>query len=83
MRGDGGGEFSKGALAALCTREEIRQKLTTAISPQHNGVAELQIAIIEAAGLAARIQAAVKYPNEAFPRGESLWAEQAHWACRA
>ena len=83
MRGDGGGEFSKDALGALCTTEKIRQKLTTANSPQHNGVAEQQIAIIEAAGLAARIQAAVKYPNEAFPRGESLRADRAHWACRA
>ena len=34
-------------------------------------VAEHQIAIIEVAGLAARIQAAAKYPNEVFPRGES------------
>ena len=38
-------------------------------SPQYNGVAERQIAIIEAAGLAARIQAAAKYPNQGFPRG--------------
>ena len=52
-------------------------------SPQYNGVAERQIAIIEAAGLAARIQAAAKYPNEGFPRGESLRAEQAHWDCHA
>ena len=83
VRSDGGGEFSKGAFGALCTKEKIRQEFTTADSPQYNGVAERQIAIIEAAGLAARIQAAAKYPNEVFPRGESLWAEQAHWACHA
>ena len=52
-------------------------------SPQYNGVAERQIAIIEAAGLAARIQAAAKYPNAVFPCGEILWVEQAHWACHA
>ena len=50
----------------------------TADSPQYNGVAERQIAIKEAASLAARIQVAAKYPNEVFPRGKSLSAEQAH-----
>ena len=79
VRSDGGGEFSKGAFGALYTTEKIRQEFTMiADSPQDNGVAERQIAIIEAAGLAARIQAAAKYLNEVFPRGESLWAEQAH-----
>ena len=79
----GGGEFSKGAFGALCTTEKIRQEFTTADSPQYNGVAERQLAIIEAASLAARIQAAAKYPNEVLPRGESLWAEQAQWAYHA
>ena len=83
VRSDGGGEFSKGAFGALCTTEKIRQEFTTEDSQQYNGVVERQIAIIEAAGLAARIQAAAKYPNEVFPRGESLRVEQAHWACRA
>ena len=82
-RSDRGGEFSKGVFDALCTTDKIRQEFTTADSPQYNGVAERQIAIMEAAGLAARIQAAVKYPNDVFPRGESLWAEQAPWACHA
>ena len=81
VRSDGGGEFSKGAFGALCTTEKIRQEFTTADSPKYNGIAERQIAIIEATGLAARIQAAAKYPNEVFSRGESLWTEQAHWAC--
>ena len=83
VRSDGGGEVSKGTLGALCTTEKIRQEFTAADSPQYNGVAERQIAIIEAAGLAARIQPAAKYPNEVFPREERLWAEQAHWACHA
>ena len=83
VRSDGGGESSKGVFGALCTTEKIRQEFTTADSPQYNGVAERQTAIIEAASLAARIQTVAKYPNENFPRGESLWAEQAHWACHA
>ena len=83
VRSDGGGEFSKGAFGALCTTEKVGQEFTTADSPQYNGVAERQITIIEAAGLAARIQAATKYHNEIFPRGENLWVEQAHWTCHA
>ena len=83
VRSDRGAEFSKGAFGALCATEKIRQEFTTADSPQYNGVADRQIAIIEAAGLATRIQAAAKYPNEDFPRGESLWAEQDNWACHA
>ena len=82
-RSNGDGEFSKGASGTRCTTGKMRQKFTTADSPQYNGVAERQIAIIEASGLAARVQAAAKYPDEVFPRGESLWAEQAHWACHA
>ena len=83
VRSDGGSEFSKGTFSAICTTEKTRQEFTTADSPQYNGVAERQITIIEAAGLAARIEAAAKYPNGVFPRGKSLWAEQAHWACHA
>ena len=78
VRSDGGGEFSKGAFWCLCTTVKVRQEFTAADPPQYNGVAERQIAIIEAAGLAARIQAAAEYPNEVCPRGESLWAEQAY-----
>ena len=51
---------------------KIRQEFTTADPSQHNGVAERQIAITEAVGLAARIQAAAKCLNEVCPRGESL-----------
>ena len=83
VRSDGGGEFSKGAYAALCTTGKIMQEFTTADSPQYNRVAERQITIIEAAGLASRIQAAAKYPNEVCPRGGSWWAEEAHRACHA
>ena len=74
VRNDGGGEVLKGAFGALCTPEKTRQVFTTADSPQYNGVAERQIAIIETAGLAARIQAAAKYPSKVLPLGESLWA---------
>ena len=83
VRSDGGGEFTKGGFGALRTAEKTRQEFTTADSPQYNGVAERQIAIIEGAGLAGRIQVAAKYPNEVLPRGENLWAEQAHWTCHA
>ena len=83
VRSDGGGDFSEGAFGALCTTEKIRQEFTTADSPQCNDVAEHQIAIIEAVDLPARIRAGVEYPNEIFPHGESLWAEQAHWFCHA
>ena len=83
VKRDGGSEYSKSAFGALYTIEKIRQEFTAADPPQYNGVAECQIAIIEAAGLAARIQAAAKYPNEVFSREESLWAEQAHWVCHA
>ena len=55
VRNDGGGEFTKGVFGALCTAEKTRQEFTTADFPQYNGVAERQIAIIDAAGLAARI----------------------------
>ena len=75
--------FRKVLLVPSAQQQKTRQEFTTAGSPQYNGVTERQIAIIEAAGLAARIQAAAKYPNEVFPRGESLWAEQAHWACHS
>ena len=67
-RSDGGGEFPESAFRALCTTEKIMQEFRTADSPKYKGVAERQIAIIEAAGFAARIQAAAKYLNEVFPR---------------
>ena len=79
----GAARFSKCAFGTICTPEKIRQKITTADSPQYNGVAERQIAIIEAADLAARIQAAAKYSNEVSPRGDNFWAEQALWASHA
>ena len=77
VRSNGGGGFLESAFGALCTTEKIRQELTTAGSPQYNGAAERQIVIIEEADFAARVQAAAKYPNEVFPRGESMWVEQA------
>ena len=81
VRSDGGGEFLKGAFGALCTTEKIRQEFTTDDSPRYDGVAERQITTIEVTSLATWIQAAAKCLNDVFPHGESLWAEQAHWAC--
>ena len=49
------GEF-EGHFGALCTREKIKQEVKNANTPEQNVVvAKLQIAIIEAAGLAAII----------------------------
>ena len=81
VRSDGGGVFSKGVFGALCTTEITSLEFMTADSSQYNDVAERQMAVIEAAGLAARIQPAAKYPNEIFLRGKRLWAEHVHWAC--
>ena len=75
--------FRKVVLVPSVHKEEIIQEFTRTDSPQYNGAAERQIPIIEAAGLAVKIQTAAKYRNEGFPRGERLWAEQAHWACHA
>ena len=71
IRSDGGVEFSEGALG-LCTTEKIRQEFTTDDSLQYNCIPERQIAIIETAGLAQRIQAAAKFPNEFF-RAERVY----------
>ena len=49
VRRDGGGEFSECTFGYLCTSEKIRQSFTIADSLRYNGVAERQIAIIEAA----------------------------------
>ena len=81
VRSDVGGEFYEGGFGSICQREKIRQEFTTSDTPEYNGVAERQIGIIESAGFAAKIQASVMYPSEDFPRGDNMWAEQAHWAC--
>ena len=67
----GAASFRK-VLLMPSAQQKIRQEFATADSPQYDGVAERQIAIIEAAGLAARIQAAAKYLNKFFPRGERV-----------
>ena len=69
--------FRKVLFVPSAQQRKSGKTLTTVDSPQYTGVAERQIAIIEAAGLAARLKAVAKYPNEMFPRGESLWVEQA------
>ena len=61
----GAARFRKVLMVPLHNSEN-QARITTADPPQYNGVAERQIAIIEAAGLAARIPAAGKYPNEVF-----------------
>ena len=83
VRSDGGGEFLEGEFEQLCDKEKIKQEKTTADSPQFNAAAERAIGIIESAGLAAKIQALEMYPNQDIPSADSLWAEQANWACHA
>ena len=61
----------------------IRQEFTTSDSPQFNAVAERGIALRESAGKAAAIQAGIMFPSIGVPSGDSLWAAQAYWACRA
>ena len=77
------GEAGLRASLVPYVREKIKQELTTADIPELNGVTERQITIIESAVLAARIQASGRYPDETFPKGEGLWAEQASWVCDA
>ena len=64
----GGG--CEGEFRALDTRGNVKEELTTPDIPELNGVAERQMAIIEAAGHVARIQTSERYPNEAFPKGD-------------
>ena len=61
---------------ALCTREKVKQELPTADTLEISGVVERQSAVLEAAGLAARIPLK-RYPNEVVLKEQSRWAEQA------
>ena len=63
VRSDNGGEFSQGEFGGLCWERNIKQELTTADSPEYNGVAERGLAMIESAVLAARIQASKLFPG--------------------
>ena len=81
VRSDNGREFFGGAFEELCRKRGIKQDLTTADSPKHNGVAGRALGLINDAAVAARIQATELYPNASnYP---SLWAEAASWACHA
>ena len=56
VRSDGGEEFVVD-FDALFTRDKNKQELTTASTPEQNDIAKRQIAVKEAAGLAARTHA--------------------------
>ena len=83
VRTDDAAEFKSGCFADLCRERGIRQEFTTANSPQFNGVAERQIAMIESTGKAALIQAKCMFSGMGIPLSDSLWAAQAYWACNA
>ena len=82
VRSDNCGEFFRGEFESLCNELFIEQEFTPAYSPQYNGVAEPGLGIIEAAAMAARIQAKV-FDYVQLPKTDKLWAEAMHWACEA
>ena len=67
----------------LCRESNIKQRFTTAYSPEYNGVAERGLATIESASLAAKIKASELFPGFNVPKGHSLWAGAMSWACDA
>ena len=83
VRTDGAAEFRDGDFAQVCRDFGIQQEFTTRDRPEFNGVAERRIAKIEAAGLAAQIQARQLFANLKIPRGDSLWSLRNLWACHA
>ena len=83
VRSDNGGEFNQGEFGQLCRERNIKQELTTADSPEYNGVAERGLATIESPALAARIQASELFPGFDIPEKPSFWAEAMSWACDA
>ena len=82
VRSDGGGFSSHdGEFSILCRERCIKQEFTTAETPQYNGVAERALGLLEAASMAARLQASELYPNVQLPSTDWLWAEAMRWAC--
>ena len=79
----GAAEIRYGDFAQVCRDFGIRQEFTTRDRPEFNGVAERRIAMIEAAGLAAQIQARQLFSDFKIPRGDSLWSLRNLWACHA
>ena len=73
----------EGKFGKLCRERKIKQEFTTADSPEHNGVAEQGLFMIESAALAARIQASELFPGYSISEGASLWVEAMNWACDA
>ena len=67
VRSDNGGEFNQREFGQLCRERNIKQEFTTADSPEHNGVAERGLAMIESVALAARIQASELFPGFILP----------------
>ena len=65
----------------MCRNRNIRQKVTTADSPEFDGVAKRRIAMVEWAGLAAHLQAMAGNPDA--PQDASMLPEWAFWACDA
>ena len=82
VRSHKGGEI-KEDFAKLYRRHSIRQEFTTADSAKFNGVAELHIAMIESAGMAAQVQAKSLFRGFKIPFGNSLWSTPNYWACYA
>ena len=82
VRSDNGGEFFRGEFESLCNERLIKQEFTPAYSPQHNGVAERGLGIMEAAAMAARIQTKVLFDYVQLPKTDKRWAEAMHF-CEA
>ena len=75
VRTDGTAEFRDCDFAQVCRDFGIWQELTTSDRrPEFNGVAEWRIAMIEAAGLAAQIQARQRFSVFGISGGDSLWS---------
>ena len=74
VRSDNGGEFFRGEFESLCNERLIKQEFTPAYCPQYHGVAERALGIIEAAAMAARIQAKVLFDYVQLAKTDKLWA---------
>ena len=66
----------EGKFGNLYQELNIKQKYTTADSPEYNGVAKRGLAMIESATLAARIHVSELFPGYSIP-------EAMNWACDA
>lgn len=68
VKSDNGGEFNGGNLGKLFHERNIKQGFTTTDSPEYNGMAEPELAIVESAALATRIQVPELFPRFDVPR---------------